>query len=403
MGVYHYRALGKDGLTVIGLVKAESRYDAEHKIKAKKLEIVSLESRIPLLDKLAKRLSLGHIGVWEKSASYRQIATMIKAGVPLVRALQVVAQTHNIALQQVMLKIVKDVREGEAFSEACGKHPKIFNRVDVNILAAGEATGTLDKVLWKLADEKEKEAELRKKIQGAMTYPIFVIVVIVGVVAVMITSVVPILEETFAEANVTLPWTTRTLIFISSFLINFWWLIIIFIGAIIALGIFYVRATMIGKYLWSLTKLKFPVFGKIHQFATLAQICNTLALLISSGVPIVQAIKLTSGVTGNEIFRKSFLKIGGELERGVPVSATLEIFGKIFPAILVNMVNVGEESGTTDQMLITIARYYEGEVDARVKTLSSSLEPMIIVILALGVAFVVFSIMMPIYSLTQFY
>lgn len=403
MSVYHYQALDKKGMAVIGLVKADSRFEAEKKIKASKLELVSIDLKTPLVDRILHRFSFGRVSAWEKSTIYRQVATMIKAGVPLVRALQVVAKTDNPTLQRTLSAIIRDIREGKSFSTACAKHPKFFNPVDLHILESGEATGTLELVLFKMADQKEKEASLRKKIQGALVYPSFVVLVIIGVIILMITQVVPVLQETFAEADAALPISTRILIWLSEAFLNYWWLIIIFLAAIIILTVFYVRSTFIGKYLWSLFKLRVPIFGKLHRDVSLSQICTTLALLISSGVPIVQSIQLTSGVTGSEIFRKSFDKIGKELEKGVPVSAGLEVFSKIFPSIMINMVSVGEESGTIDQMLITLGHYYEEEADSRVKTLSSALEPILLVILGLGVAFVVFAIMIPIYSLANIY
>jgi type II secretory pathway component PulF len=365
--------------------------------------MVSLERKSPVFGKLSEKLSFGTINAWEKSATYRKIATMIRAGVSIVRALQVVSETDNVALKKILAAIARDVESGSGMSIACAKHPALFNSVDASIIASGESTGTLDKVLMRLADEKQKEANLRQKLQSAMVYPVIVVLVIIGVIAVMVKNVVPVLEEIFNESNVELPLATRVLMGFSHFMTNYWWLIISLLIIFTICFVFYVRTTMVGKYLWSLVKLRFPIFGSIHQDIALAESSNCLSLLISSGVPIIAAVKLASGVTANEIYRSAFQNVALELEKGIPVSASMEVFSKIFPNILFNMVSVGEESGNLDQMLTVLSQYYESEADTKIKNLSSSLEPILIVILGLGVGYVVFAIMLPIYSLSSVY
>ncbi|MDO8513910.1 MAG: type II secretion system F family protein [bacterium] len=398
---FHYKALNKDGLMVVGLVQAPSRFHAEEKIKSNGLELIGIKATKGILSKLNKKLNITGINAWDRSSIYRELATMIKAGMPLMRGLRLISKHDNPKIQKIFNNIIKDVEEGKSFSSACAKQPQFFNNIDTHIIESGETTGSFDRVLFKLAESKEKEYLLKEKIKSAMAYPIIVIFIVIAVVFIMMTKIVPVFEDVFEGANQKLPLATRVLIGISNFTVDFWWLMLLFLAALITCSILYVRYTTIGKYLWSLIKIKTPLFGHIHRSVVLAEISNTLSVMISSGVDIVETIKLAGNVANNEIFRRCFNNIALNLEKGVPISASMEAYNLIFPPIVIDMIAVGEESGTTDQMLLTLAHYYEEDADTKVKTLSSSLEPMLIALLGLGVAFVVFAVMMPIVNLSN--
>ncbi len=403
MRVFKYQALDSNGLVVEGLVRAPSKYEAEEKIKSRKLEVMNVKTSHNFMSKFLKNISFSGISAWDKSTVYRELATMIKAGIPLVRALQSISKTSNNNIQKLFAKVIADLNQGKSFSAACQIQKKFFSEVDVHIIESGEATGSFDRVLLKLADEKEKEYSLRQKVKGAMIYPIIVFVVIIGVVIIMITKIMPVLSEIFTTAGKKPPMATQVLIGLSEFFINYWWLIIILLAVFTTVLTLWTRYTLIGKYILSLVKFKAPVFGKLHQSVSLAEITSTLSILLSSGVDIISAVKLASGVTTNQIYRRCFKNIADNLEKGIPISATMEAYERVFPPIVGNMISVGEESGTMDQMLLTLAHYYEEDADTKVKTLSSSLEPLIIVFLGFGVAFIVFAVMMPIYNLTDIY
>lgn len=403
MKIYQYSAIDTVGKTVVGLVRAESMFQANHKIKAQKLTPISVELRTSFFAKFNSLLSFGGISVGEKSATYQKMATMLKAGIPIIRALRVVSQTDNQTLKKSIVNIIKDVEQGKTVSASCAGEKHLFNTIDISLIGSGEATGNIDKVFARMADEKAKESRLRKKLQSALIYPVILVLVIIGVIVIMIKNVVPVLQEVFAESDAHLPRTTQTLVDFTNFINSYWWLIIMILIALIAICLMFFRITLIGKYLWSFIKLRTPIFGSIHKDIALEEICNCLALLISSGVPIIQAVQLTSGVTGNEIYHRAFKKIADELEKGVPVSASLEAYNYIFPSIVSNMVSAGEESGTIDLMLANLAGYYEDNADNKIKSLSSALEPAMVVMLGLAVGYVVMAVMVPIYNMSQIY
>lgn len=404
MSVYKYKATDKKGLKYFGVVRAESTEEAEKKIKLKGLEVVLVEQKNLFFDKIFSHIGLfGYTSAWEKSANLRQIGTMVKAGVPIVRALRVVEKTTNPHLKRIFSQIINDLCEGKNFSTACKKHPKFLTPIDVHIIEAGEATGTLDKALLRLADQKEEEADIKRGVQGAMIYPIIVMLVIIAVIAVMLTRVIPILAETFTASNVPLPLPTLILVEISNFVISAWWVIILLLVLIMAVLIIYFRNTLLGNYIWGYVKLKSPIFGNLHETISLSQICSTMSLLSTSGVSIVEAIKLTGGVANNEIYKRTFFKIAGILEKGKSLSSSMEVYNRIFPPIMVNMISAGEESGTMEQMLEVLSNYYMKDAQAKIKTLTSSLEPILIIFLGVAVAFVIFAVMVPIYNLANVY
>ena len=401
MNHYKYQALNEQEIPVLGIIKAKNKHDAEDRLKAMHLNPHHIELKPTFFGMLNASISLGGISAWEKSSLYQKLGTMLQAGVPLLRALDIISQIPNPRVRGIVLSVRDEVSKGRVMSDAAAKHPSMFNQIDISMIKAGEATGNLDKILFRLAEAKEKESSLRKKLQSAMVYPILVIVVIFGVIVVMIKTVVPVISDLYAGANADLPPATKFLINSSRFLEqNIAWIILV-LSVVLFLFIVFTKKTTMGALLWGLIKLRTPIFGSIHQNIALTDICSCLSLLITSGVPIVKAVRMTSRVADSRIYRGSFEQVADELEQGIPISNSLEEFPKLYPSILVNMISAGEESGTTDKMLVTLSHFYETEADTKIKSLSAALEPIIIVLLGMAVAFVVLAVMSPIYNLSN--
>ena len=334
----------------------------------------------------------------DKAFLSRQLSTMINSGLPLDRAVAILAaQTRKKILKDTLNEINKDLESGEKFSTAISRHPKVFDRVYVNMVISGEAVGKLSEVLTHLADELEKNNSFNSKIQSALVYPIFIIVVMIVIVFIMMTKVIPQLTEIFKESKAELPWATKVLISISSYMISYWWVVLLILIAIVA-GIYIFLKTEAGEYLFSKIQIKFPT--GIGKDIYMARFARTLSMLLSSGTPIIDAVRITADVMNNKIYKKSLENLAVQLERGIPMSVPLEK-DQYFPLVVPQMVMVGEQTGRLDEILNNLANYYEEQGSEKIKGITSLFEPALIVIIGVGVAFIVFSILMPIYQIVQ--
>lgn len=341
-----------------------------------------------------KRVSLA-----EKAFFARQLATMVNSGLALDRAIAILAgQVKNKYLAQILEVVLADLEAGQTFSAAIAKHPKVFNRVFVNVVISGEAVGKLGDVLNQLAENLASESGFNSKIISALYYPIFVLVAMFIVGAILIIKVIPQLKSIFEEAEVQLPFVTRALINVSDFLVSYWWLTLLgIVGLVLIIRIFLASST--GKTVKDSLQINAP--GGIGKNLYMARFARTLGMLIQAGTPIIEAINITAEVINNGIYRDILKNAKNEVERGIPLSIPL---GKSddFPSIVPQMILVGEQTGKLDQILINLAQYYENETDSKIKGLSSLFEPIMIVIVGGGVAFLVFSIIVPIYNIAQF-
>lgn len=338
------------------------------------------------------------VSLKDKSFLSRQLATMLSSGLPLDRAVSILAtQSKKKILKETLEDINKDLESGQKFSAAISRHPKVFDRVYVNIVVSGEAVGKLSEVMLRLSDQLEKQEGSNGKITSALLYPAFIILAMGGVMILMMTKVVPQLKEIFSESGAQLPWTTRLLVYLSQFLVSYWWLaILIIIGLIIILKVFLMSD--FGSYLFNKIQIGFP--GDIGKDLYMARFSRTLGMLVQSGTPIIEAVKITAEVLNNKIYRDSLLNVASQLERGIPMSVPI---GKDanFPVVVPQMIMVGEQTGRLDQILNNLANYYENQSDDKIKGLTSLFEPALIILIGLAVAFVVFSILGPIYQIVQ--
>ncbi|HHO77388.1 MAG TPA: type II secretion system F family protein [Deltaproteobacteria bacterium] len=328
----------------------------------------------------------------------RQFATMINAGLPLVQCLEILAsQQPNPTLKKILSQIKQDVEGGSTFADALGKHPKVFDNLYVNLVAAGEIGGVLDTVLNRLAVYMEKNEALKNKVKSAMTYPIIVLCVAFGVVAVLMIFVIPTFQDMFNQFGAALPAPTQMVVDLSHFFRTFWH---VMFGVIILLiiGFKWAGKQKKGRFYIDTIALKLPVFGTLIRKVAVAKFSRTLGTMISSGVPIMDGLEITSKTAGNVIVENAIRSVRSAISEGRSMSDPLEQTG-IFPGMVVQMIAVGEATGAMDQMLSKIADFYDEEVDSAVDALTSALEPMLMVFLGGIIGFVVVAMYLPIFQM----
>ena len=330
----------------------------------------------------------------------RQLAMMLNAGLTLIDSLAILKkQTTKLAYLKLINDIDKELKSGNSFSVALKKYPQYFSNLYIALVKSGEASGKLNEILLRLAENLEEEKELKGKITSALIYPAIIVLAMIGVMFVMITFVMPNLLNIYKDFNVDLPLTTKILIFISSILTKTWPLIL---GGIIFFTPFLRRilAKESVKYKIDEYLLKLPVFGRIIQMSSLVITTRTLSILISSGVQILDGLMIIIDVSDNLVYKKVFRQIYKEVEKGSPLGESLDKTG-VFPPILVQMTTVGEETGRLDETLKKISQYFKMESELAIKTATSLIEPAILVFLGVGVGFLVMSVITPIYNLTS--
>lgn len=393
---YNYRARNPKNEMQTGLVSAASLEDAKKILLANGLTPISitvpqsLTDLVPFLNKVSLR---------EKSLFTRQLATMIEAGLSLSQALRLLLnQRKRGRLQSILETLQSDIQDGFSFSSALAKFPDVFDPIFVNVIRSGEATGKMDVVLLQLADNLEKESRLQGKIRGALFYPIFIIITMIGVGIIMMTKVVPQLVDVFQGNGQALPLSTRSLIALSNFLVHDWgWLLLAL--AAIALGLRSYMHSQSGVELFSRLNLRLPVVGGIVTQTSMARFARLLGILLGSGVPLLEALHLLDDSFTNEIYKRGLREVASQVERGIPMSVPITA-NPAFPAIVGQMVGVGEQTGKMDEVMDRLAAYFESEVDNRVSGLSSLIEPIVIVILGVAVFFLVEAILLPIYQIS---
>ncbi|HVI24481.1 MAG TPA: type II secretion system inner membrane protein GspF [Myxococcales bacterium] len=331
----------------------------------------------------------------------RQLATLIGAGITLVDALTaLVDQIEQPRLKRIIGIVRQKVNEGSSLADALGEHPKVFTTLYVNMIRAGESSGALDVVLVRLADFTEAQAALRNKIMGAMLYPAIMLLVGLGIVGILFIVVIPKVTTIFADMNVSLPWTTQILITTSTFARDYWYLMLAAIPLFVWAMRRYLKTTR-GRAWWDRTKLNAPIFGELVRMLSLARFAKTLATLLSSGVPLLTALDIVKNIVNNSILSKVIEDARDAIREGESIAAPLKRSGQ-FPPLVHHMIAIGEKSGQLEEMLQNVARSYDAQVEVRVSALTSLLEPIMIVGMGVGVAFIVFSILMPIMQLNTF-
>ncbi len=398
MPVYAYTASDTAGNKRTGAVDARNREFAVGLLKNQGLYVIELhEKHDSLIDKLGL---FGNVPEGEVVAFTRQFSTMISAGLPISRALDVLSsQSTSKALRKVLIDVLRDIEGGSSLSMALGRYPDAFPATYQALVRAGEASGKLDDILKRLATTLEKQRELNSSFKSAMIYPTIVFFAMIGVFVLMMIFVIPKLADMYESLNVELPATTQMMIDTSNFIVNnIVVMIILSLGGIIALRSFLKTET--GHELVAEITFKLPVFGKINKQKEVTDFTRTLGLLIASAIPIVEALNITAGVMKNKFYREAAINAAAAVEKGNKLSDYIRS-NSVFPPLLGQMTSVGEETGQLDEVLDRVANYLEGEVDHAVKGLSSALEPIILLMLGGMVGFLIISIITPIYKITS--
>lgn len=330
----------------------------------------------------------------------RQLATLINAKVPIVEALKILqTQVSSSKLKAVIGEIAQHVESGDSLSSAVARYPKIFTNLYVNLVRSGELSGTMDESLGYLADQLEKDYDLRSKVVGALTYPAFIVVALVIVGFLMFIFVLPPLISVLETSAVDLPFTTKILIGTTNFLQNFWWLIILLaVGG--GIGFQFYRKTPSGQYVIDNVKIRVPIFGKLFQKIYMARFARNLATLISGGIPIVKALESVADIVGSVVYKEIIMEAAGQVRNGKSIASALTTHPE-FPPIVAQMTQIGESTGRLQEILDKLAQFYEKEVEGVLKVLTTLLEPIIMMLLGLAVAVMVAGILLPIYNLAS--
>lgn len=337
----------------------------------------------------------------DKATFFRLLAVMMNAGLPLIRSLNTlgVQSEKSPHLAKILFDLARQIEGGRSLSDAMADYPDVFAEAETGVVRAGEASGQLNKTLRSLADEIEKSASVTGKIKGALVYPLVIMILLISVIFLMMIMVVPQMTKLFTQTGAELPLPTRILIGLSDFSVNFWPFILGGLAAsIFGIGVW--KKTRSGKYIWDYMKLKMPVFGSIMQKGALSKFARGFSNLMGSGVPIIKSIEIVAHSIGNEVYKKRLLLTAEDMKRGIPMAENLSE-SSLFPKILVNMIEVGEQTAQLETVVLKVAEFYDEEIDNVVASLTKIMEPLILVIIGVTVGGLVAAIMLPIIQLTN--
>jgi type IV pilus assembly protein PilC len=384
-----------------GVDRNNRQVRGESKAASETVVVTNLRRQGIRVVKMKKQSFRGGKKVSEKDITFftRQLATMLKAGVPLLQSFEIVARGHsNARFSRLMMGIKNKIEAGSSMSQAFREHPAHFDNLYCNLVAAGEASGTLDAILDRLATYKEKMLAIKSKIKSALFYPISVVTVAIVVVWIIMVWVVPSFKKVFANFGADLPAPTLVVMAISEFVVSWWWLgFLVIIGTIVGFSMA-LRRSAAFRYAFDRTMLKLPVIGAILEKATIARWTRTLQTMFAAGVPLVESLDAVGGAAGNALYTAATKKIQTEVSTGTSLTNSMANTN-LFPTMVLQMIQIGEESGSLDNMLGKVADYFEREVDDAVAALSSLLEPIIIVFLGVVIGGLVVAMYLPIFKL----
>lgn len=359
------------------------------------LDIKEIDENASLIGRLTNRITTK-----DRVVFTRQLATLIGAGLPLTQSLRtVLEQTQNKRLQGVIEDVITSVEGGKSLSDSFAKHPDVFNSVFLALISAGEASGTLDDALKRIATQQEKDAAMMSKIRGALTYPIIVLFVIVGVMIFMLATVVPQVEKLYSDLKKTLPFLTQIMVTMADFLAHFWWLVAIILGIGTYFFLQYLK-TENGIKFKDTFKLNVPLFGPMFRKLYMARFARTGQTLLATGVAMLDMLRISGEAVNNTIIQAEINRAAEKVKGGKSLSSALQSEEYILP-LVPQMIKIGEQSGRIDEMMGKTAKVYEDELDEQIKTISTAIEPVLMVILAIVAGGMVGAILLPIYSLVN--
>ncbi len=399
MPVFEYKALDSKGKKIRGLITADGPAAARLKLSQDLIypteirEVKEEEKKLSTEAFVSPLAKLQRINPVEVTTALRQLATLISSGLPLVESLGgVIDQSEEPKLRKIFTQVRERVLEGNSLAQAMSAHPGVFSHIHVNMVKAGETGGALDIILRRLADFSERRLKLKKRIESAMTYPIFLLLISGVILIFLMTFVMPKVIGIFKGMKLALPWSTRVLIFITYVISNYWWLLLLGAAALVK--------TEPGARAWDRIKMSFPLLGRLHRKAVIARFTRTLSILLKSGLPLVDALEISRPAMGNRILEdgiKEATKLVGE---GSDFATPLRQKGG-FPPLVVQLVRAGEKSGELEEMLAKAAEVYEDDVEATIASLTSIIEPVVILIMGGVVGFIVMAVLLPIFEMTS--
>ena len=406
MPVYEYTALDVNGKNTSGIIDAESALAARQKLRDSKIFPVSIKEvsvtsaekefkTFPLLRFFSRSIKLSVL-----SMMTRHLATLVGAGFPLVSAIDaLIPQTGSHVFKKTLANIKDSIVEGKSFADALSLYPGVFSAIYINMVRSGETSGTLEIVLERLADIAEKQQALRSQIRSALVYPVFMLIIGAVVLFFLLAYIVPNITSIFSDMNQILPAPTRFLMAFSDFFKHYWWVILIIILVVI-LAVRSIKKTLRGSYFLDKSLLSFPLIGTLVRKLAVARFSRTLGSLLENGVPMLHALEIVKNIVGNLIISNAVETAAKEVEGGQGLGMVLAK-SKVFPNLFTQMVKVGEQSGELEKMLKKAADVYENEIELSVMNITSMLEPVMILIMGIIVAFIVISICLPIFEMNQ--
>ena len=397
---YHYTAKSFSGEGKSGILEAKDEHQLASILRQEGYILIS--ANLEKAERKRFEFSLpffGGVSLIEKMMFTRNLRIMIAAGISLPRALETLAsQSKSKSFKKALLDIANQITKGKSFSDSLTSHLDIFSELFVSMVKVGEEAGTLEEVLKVLTNQMEREYELKSRVKGAMIYPAIIISAMIGIGILMLIVVIPKLAETFKELNIELPPTTRFVIFLGTFLAQKWYLVLL-IGLFLAILLRFILKTKVGKRMADFLFLKIPIISPIIQKTNSAYTVRTLSSLITSGVPIVRSLEIVSGASENIYFQEAMAKASKEVKKGSKLSDALRPYQGLYPPTVIQMIEVGEETGETSTILAKLADFYEEEVANATKNLSAVIEPVLMLLIGAAVGFFAVSMIQPIYGM----
>lgn len=396
---FTFKAKDKNGKVVTGEVEASNESQAARLVRGKGLLVLSIkkavENPLDLIKKFKDRITTNDVATFT-----RQFATMVAAGLPITESLLILKSQAKGSMGKVVSQILADVEGGESMSKAFMKHPAVFSPTYIALVKSGEAGGVLDTVLVRLADSLEKQQEFKGKVKGALIYPMIIIIGMIIVAFIMMIFVIPRLTSLYSEFNAELPLPTKILIGMSNAVIKYWPITLAaVVGGIYSFQAY--RKTKKGRLKTDELAFRIPIIGQLSREVILTELTSTLSLMVGAGVSILEGLNITSEVVSNVVIGNALKDVSTQVEKGFPVSFAFAKHPDAFPFILSQMVAVGEETGKMEEVLNKVSHVFEVESDQKVKSLTAAVEPIVMVLLGLGVGFLVIAIILPIYNLTS--
>ncbi len=401
MAAFFFRAVAPDGKLRTGSITGESDKSVARELRRQGLTPIyvgtaprksGIELKLPVLGRRRRRDVLFFT---------QELSTLLNSGVPLDRALTITGElTERPAFRYVVLDVLRVLKGGKSLGDSLATHPEYFSDLFVNMVRAGEASGTLDLVLERLADFYEGQQAMKMKIRAAMAYPVLMFFIGSAVLLFLVAFVVPRITEIFAEMHQTLPAVTVFLIAVSGFLKNFWWLVLIVLAGAVGAIRYAVTKTVQGQYAWDRLKITVPLVGPVNRKIALARFSRTLGTLLQGGVPLLAAMDIVENIVDNRLISDEIKKAKRDVEEGQSLSAPLTR-SDLFPPIVTEMISVGEQSGTMEKMLFRISDAYDREVETGILMMTSLLEPVMILVMGMAVGFIVVSILLPVFEMNQ--